>query len=790
MSDITANVVIANPSQQFTRSDVFQALFHGKIYIGQIDKDPTDPANQIDVFVQQEDGSLLKVAQPIRTNAAGFPVYNGKIVKYVTDKGHSMALYDASDVLVNYYDNVLKYDPDQFSGTVSNPDGLKVIGRCVSVAQLRTITGKKDQWINVASYNEGTHIGGGFFYWVDDISRVDDSGVFFRVNANGGWVRDLPDVSQLNVNHFGAVPNGKVDCAPAIQLMHNWSVAYAQANGQSVQDAPGVQLSYGNYAVSSIDLGTAEIPAFKMTGPVCFYGVIPRCTITPLSLTTTTPFIAVNPRRLEISHIKWNAKGSTQPFCLNRCPRGSYVRVHCFVSTNNGGIVFQVADSIDTQFDQIYAYNGTASFLKGTWTNGQPGEWDHLTAIEFSNCNFTSMKGSDPVINTIRATQCIMRNVWFTNPGCAMDISQGGWLMDTLIIEGAERPIKAQYSKLQLIGCRVEQGAGWDYDASGYDPAMDDPSVGGKGRIPNWVTNGYDQGRFELNNAGFSMKDGAGFGFIYSNTIMENVSGQPQWMYVGRITVTRLGDAVKMRFLGAANWDSANGTLDRPGGTAFGSGETVLCIEGKSPSVETTSLREAHWYNEGNGPIDAIKLVHTWNYHYIYVRMRQYAREVGVFIETTGLPRLRAGTPFYFVPSNTTMTQAEVDALANAYDAPARWAINRADFAGNGLGMDLDTGDFLMFQKNRLARYGIDYAPITYNGQSRWLQINDQSVGAKTPFLSKAELAQLSPATMVARTVLVSDARGTPYGRGTSRFAWSDGYQWTWADDLSVVSFT
>ena len=166
MADATlasANVVISSPAQQFTRTGQFQALFYGKIYIGQIDKDPVDPKNQIDVFVEQEDGSLFKVPQPLRTNAAGFPVYNGKIVKFVTTAGHSMALYDARDVLQNYYNNVLKYDPDQFSGSVAGPDGLKVIGRCESVAQLRTIVGIKDQWISLESYNVGTHIGGGFF---------------------------------------------------------------------------------------------------------------------------------------------------------------------------------------------------------------------------------------------------------------------------------------------------------------------------------------------------------------------------------------------------------------------------------------------------------------------------------------------------------------------------------------------------------------------------------------------------------------------------------------------------
>ncbi|HFW5344914.1 TPA: phage tailspike protein, partial [Salmonella enterica subsp. enterica serovar Waycross] len=56
MTDITANVVIGMPSQLFTMARSFKAVTNGKIYIGQIDTDPTNPANQIQVYVENEDG--------------------------------------------------------------------------------------------------------------------------------------------------------------------------------------------------------------------------------------------------------------------------------------------------------------------------------------------------------------------------------------------------------------------------------------------------------------------------------------------------------------------------------------------------------------------------------------------------------------------------------------------------------------------------------------------------------------------------------------------------------------
>ncbi|WP_272671332.1 phage head-binding domain-containing protein, partial [Providencia sp. PROV138] len=119
MSDIIPNVVVSMPSQQFTLARKFQAASNGKIYIGQIDKDPTIPENQIQVYLENEDGSTIPVAQPLIINQAGFPVYNGQIAKFVTVEGHSMAIYDSYGVQQFYYPNVLKYDPDQFKREIS-----------------------------------------------------------------------------------------------------------------------------------------------------------------------------------------------------------------------------------------------------------------------------------------------------------------------------------------------------------------------------------------------------------------------------------------------------------------------------------------------------------------------------------------------------------------------------------------------------------------------------------------------------------------------------------------------
>lgn len=132
MSDsITANVVIGMPSQLFTLARSFKANANGKIYISKIDTPPgemTDPDNYVQVYLENEDGSHVPMAQPIIINSGGFPVYNGQIAKFVTVEGHAMAVYNAYNVQEFYYPNVLKYDPDQFEQRLAGPNGAYVIG--------------------------------------------------------------------------------------------------------------------------------------------------------------------------------------------------------------------------------------------------------------------------------------------------------------------------------------------------------------------------------------------------------------------------------------------------------------------------------------------------------------------------------------------------------------------------------------------------------------------------------------------------------------------------------------
>ena len=222
---INANVVVSMPSQLFTMARSFKAVANGKIYIGKIDTDPVNPENQIQVYVENEDGSHVPVPQPIIINSAGYPVYNGQIAKFVTVQGHSMAVYDAYGSQQFYFPNVLKYDPDQLRQELASGDGSLVgIGNGKTLADL-------------GDYSEGSG---------DALVAVKQEYSWGVERTQHGKNADV-----INIKDAGAVCDGVTDDTEAIQ---NIIIA---ANGRMIK----IAFPYGSIVKI---LGTILVP-----GGVC-----------------------------------------------------------------------------------------------------------------------------------------------------------------------------------------------------------------------------------------------------------------------------------------------------------------------------------------------------------------------------------------------------------------------------------------------------------------------------------------------------------------------------------------
>lgn len=216
MPEIYANVVVSMPSGPFTLARSFKAAAGGSVYIGKPDTDPTRPENQIQVYVEREDGELIPTAQPLLLNAAGYLVYEGEIAKFVTEKNHCMAVYDRHGVQQFYYPDILKYEPDQFKQQLDWPDGLKYIGRCPNIETLRkTEPTEQNQLIDVVEYFAGCKFGGGYFVFDSTDKTSADNGGSIIVTAGGcRWKRRE---AQLLPTHFGAVPDGQTDTTDSLR---------------------------------------------------------------------------------------------------------------------------------------------------------------------------------------------------------------------------------------------------------------------------------------------------------------------------------------------------------------------------------------------------------------------------------------------------------------------------------------------------------------------------------------------------------------------------------------------
>ncbi len=250
MSATLANFVVSMPSQLFTMARSFKAVSNGKIYIGKPDTDPADPENQIQAYIEGEDGISVPVSQPVIINAGGYPVYNGQIAKFVTVENYSMAVYDAYGTQQFYFPDVMKYDPDQFeirfrdelasnsgAGMIGTESGdtvqesLNILFRnkvFSSASQFHQVNGETDdQIINLTSFHEDQNTGGGLFQWSSSMPKSSHNGgtiidpdkafpetwdaagkiAWFAAAATGSgvWLRTI-DTGYLLAEWFGAKP--------------------------------------------------------------------------------------------------------------------------------------------------------------------------------------------------------------------------------------------------------------------------------------------------------------------------------------------------------------------------------------------------------------------------------------------------------------------------------------------------------------------------------------------------------------------------------------------------------
>lgn len=646
-------------------------------------------------------------------------------------------------------------------GYLATPTGLSAIGGFISFDALRlTKPQYEGQRVRLESYFEGKALGGGEFIG-HTVTAADDGGTIAS-GPTHHWKRIFHN-SELNITHFGALMDGVTDDMQSAVKMHNWSRTIDATFG------PGIVLPAGKTAMSTFDFGDAEIPAFKMRGPTVSYGRIPSVMIIPFNKTTPAYMFRFKARRMEVACIYVNGAGSKCGFVENTVTRGDYCRIDAVQARNLTGRCFHVFDTIDTAVTQCYSTSGKASFFRTDWSNESPGAWDHPTAILISDCNFEAHTG-EYAVSCIRAGQSVMRNCWFDRNENGFDVSQGGWILENITQENSVNPSGAQYAKLVKIRNRFAQGKGLDNTVSGYDPAQDSVANGGKGKMPEWVNSGYENGDTELALLGFKNTGSMSYGYESSAYKVSNMTANQVWVDVGSFTLGgQTGETCNLEFVGAGHFDAASGT-PRPGGTNFGSGKTTIMMQQKDSDAKS----RASWYSHGASPIMAVRVAMNRNRPRVYVLLAQYTGPIAMTVHTSSRSNFEGGQHFYH---NILMNIVdEATATAGGPLIPATWNASNGRY---GMGMDLDAGKFAVDGPGLISNNASSHFPLQYNGTDILLPVQPSPLSTRVQRVSRAALPKATENPY--GVVLVTDAV-TGNGVTQWRLAFCDGSNWYTAD--------
>ncbi len=192
---------------------------------------------------------------------------------------------------------------------LSNPDGLKLIGRCQSVAELRTVEPDYDrQLISLVSHTSGTGYGGGVFEAdFSDTTTADNDGTIIVTSGGRRWKRKYIDI---NPEFFGAYGDGTHDDSIAIKASDK--AAYS-LNVKFVANSPLYKIT-GIIPLKSIPVGD-----IKTTGGILY--IKGDCKNTHIS-TPITPAIGAGQNTNSVFRRYLEFVVTNQPTTVTKRPQG------------------------------------------------------------------------------------------------------------------------------------------------------------------------------------------------------------------------------------------------------------------------------------------------------------------------------------------------------------------------------------------------------------------------------------------------------------------------------------
>lgn len=188
-------------------------VFNGSLYFGEPNLDPEIPANQIDVYGQQEDGTTVLLSQPIATGAGGVPVYSGSAITLLIDElYYSFKALDSYGVQVYYSENV----------AAVLTSGSPIIKTVDTFADLEDTPAIADGVVVYLTQHTSDGLGGGEFI-ADSGTVTSDNGTQINSATGGRYWRRI-NYTYVTPEMFGAIGDGIVDDTSSVQASINYCV--------------------------------------------------------------------------------------------------------------------------------------------------------------------------------------------------------------------------------------------------------------------------------------------------------------------------------------------------------------------------------------------------------------------------------------------------------------------------------------------------------------------------------------------------------------------------------------
>ena len=495
-------------------------------------------------------------------------------------------------------------------------------------------------------YNAGTGFGGGIFIAIAG-SATGDKGMIQPVNDDFHWQRYI-DPSHADVTMFGAVADGVTDCADAVEAMFNW-----YTNTGNIFQRIGIQFPGGEFALSSIPASTTQIPMFRCVGmgrDQLGYNNPTRIFLIGDADSLCFDVVA---RWTEIGNLQIQGDGLSKDtvvrhFFRNSVTQGQHVRVFNMYIQDVYGRMFQLIDTLDSKFSQVYAQRGHDNLIR-VLASGELS-WDHSTAIEISNCtlqNFRADSDQGGVFFIPHCTQAMMWNVWIEFCDYPGNLTNGEWALHDVAMESNTNPLYMGQTRLVQYSCSNANGAGIDI--------LTDKSVNNiTGEYETHTLSSYEFGQVSIYSHGIYANASLQASLLYSGKMYSNSgSSGAVWVRLGYFVGAATGETFTINITtrnGFSTPNAARGGLD---------GNCVITIQNRSATTATVTW---HGQSVGSG-ILAVRYEKPFaSDTAVYVQLAGFSR-MGVTAQSTGTTRIDAGVHSYVNWDMTAISSDDLNAI-------------------------------------------------------------------------------------------------------------------------------